>query len=666
MNAHLRRRYFYNGLIPGPSDFMDFQNDNYEALKRILGRMVTDVSRILKPSTFTLPGDYVVNVGSNAGVSGSGVKVDWDSTISFDAKQSTHGSIIGSTAPAAGQKSYIVIAVKETTTNADVRTDKFGATVYYDKQSTTQLRVYAFSTSIALADEWVVNDALGTYVADTVITADEAVPIAILERRDGTSDFASSDVHEIERFISVSGSMSSEFDDLRLDLGHTLLGTILNTTGTVAHSSIPVIGAPGRVVIPGGESWAMSAKQIGPPTYRWRRLRRLKGTIPVTSIDFPAESTDYTVRAKLNAITGKIEIYYGLTGTGPALPASNPFIAGTQDMANANFWRTCVDIPLLRVVTGLNGSSPGVVPYPNHGMVETSMLVSLIAGFTTGTINPTFNNVTIDGTLTANGPSTFNDVFEAFVSATINDLTCTGTVVLPAEVEIDTLRVDRITPQSGDLIEFRNSAGIDLAIIDPYHVKARILEVYNPGRTAALSLELVEEFNTGFVDKALTLTGTGTRALGTGTLLGDYLRPFTGTNVIEARSLGSNNPAMLHNLHMVAAAGVAKYNGADWILESPGAGFNVNVSGVNSLSDSRFEMYLTLPCVEHYGMAVSNYTSDLFLTAVSCHTKVEASGLDTKVVVQLMQSTAGAGAALASPSINDTVSVIVVGVVSVP
>lgn len=383
--VHMGRVRFYEGLRPNESRFADLQNNAYDAIKRVQQRFLgggASFFALLAPLAYSIAAGFVVNVTNNAGIAPSGLSVDWETTQVFTATSATHGSYIGTTAPAAAQKRYIVLAVAHTVneTTPEV-SEKTGLTYNYDLQSKVQLRVYALSADVALADDWKVNATLAT-LFDTIVAAD-CIPLAICERRDGTTTFDAGDIHAIEHVLAPAGTPLKELQALREFMGRGFLGFVLNDAGTVAGAGEAVPGTPGRINVTGGESVLLGLSTLG-TSGKYRPFTIRKATVPVTSISFGALNTEYTVRMKLDPVTGAASVYAG-TGEWPNDSYPGPFTTGTSGGSNQGFSRTALDIPLFKVVTGAsNGDLPTVTAISNLAGGQRSTL-DVVLGAEVGT-----------------------------------------------------------------------------------------------------------------------------------------------------------------------------------------------------------------------------------------------------------------------------------------
>ena len=360
-SSHHKRFQGYHGLRINPAEWADVQQGSYDAATRMQRRFVSPLARVGQVAGHSLLGDFVVSVSPNFGLDPNGLGVDWESALSFDAKTATHGIAVGDTTPNPAEKSYVILAVANLDVPDDPRTDSFGAEVFYELKSTTQARVYQLVVGFPLADVWYLNPVLEASLL--AVVADDATPFMILERRDGTSDFAAGDVHPVENVMYEAGDPQEERDEVREVLGFSLFPTVLNETGTAAAVGVAVPAAPGQVSVTGGERVLISVRELG-PSGGFRRLRARVVTIPATVLDLDAASTSYVARMKLDLETGEPDVYFG-EGSFALDSYPGHFGFSGQGDAAVGYRRTLVDMPLFTVTTGALGDAPVVLPIEN-------------------------------------------------------------------------------------------------------------------------------------------------------------------------------------------------------------------------------------------------------------------------------------------------------------
>jgi len=367
-SSHLRRVRFYRGLVPGPEEFADLQDGAYEAVRRVQARLVSSVGRPAHRPVVTVGAFFAVTVASNSGVTSDGLGVDWESALSFDARNATHGTSAGSTAPASLMKRLIIIAAGHVTREVDERTDSDGLTTRYVVGSGTEARVYALASDVDTLDTWHSVSALADLLQ--VVYDDGGVPLAVLERRSGTSTFSAGDVHPFDRVLYTSGLPEDELEDVREIVGRSQLATLIGDSASVVAVAVAVPTQPGGVQLVGGEQVAISTRRLGADG-EFRRVKVVRVTIPATSLSLADPNTSYVVRMRLQEETGQPEVYIG-EGTYPSDPYPGHFATGTPGGTGQGFRRTCIDMPLLAVQSGALSTTPTVEAIDNSPNAEFS------------------------------------------------------------------------------------------------------------------------------------------------------------------------------------------------------------------------------------------------------------------------------------------------------
>jgi hypothetical protein len=129
---------------------------------------------------------------------------------------------------------------------------------------------------------------------------------------------------------------------------------LLNSSGSVAVQVNSQPGAPGQLVVTGGEKMLVGFKD----PKDGNRIHVIEVTVPAATINFPAQNTKYIVRLKTDS-DGTPSIYYGTSTVGYPLDAPvNQDATGTQDASGSGFPATLVDAPLIQVNTQSNGQMP--------------------------------------------------------------------------------------------------------------------------------------------------------------------------------------------------------------------------------------------------------------------------------------------------------------------
>lgn len=348
-SSHMKKYDFYNRLIPTPEQFQDLQNGAYDAFKRLQARFITSSARLVKAPAASIGAGFSVGILENAGIDRNGLAVDWETTLVFDATQSTHGSYIGPTAPASGSR-FIILAVAHKEVEADFRTSLDGNTYPYEYQSTTEARVYALSSDTAVP-VWTTNAGLSA-LWDAVV-ADDAIPVMICERRNGTTNFAASDLHPAYNTVSSSEDIASALEELDIIFSRNLMAFIDNDTGLAAIVASAVPGGYGRVVVTGGEEIVFFVPALSAEKYRSARPVRV--TLPAATFNLTQTQVS-VIRAKIDTTTLAVTVY--LAGTEPSTIADHlyenaeyypgPFSVG--DVTHGGHARTTIDIPVAVVM----------------------------------------------------------------------------------------------------------------------------------------------------------------------------------------------------------------------------------------------------------------------------------------------------------------------------
>ena len=391
-NVHMKLIQYFKGLIPGKQEFLDLQENARDAISRIQQRFVSDDGRPRTVPVVTIPGlvapdNFQLRVANNAAIAIDGLSTDWESEIEFDCKTATHGVFVGDTTPAATQKKYIVCAVKHLYVEADPRVDKDLNPVFYEDQSTTELRVYATSADFALADDFEANATLEALI-DYIVNTDFAVPLVISQRRDGTAEFIVSDITSYQKVVYPSGSPAGDNDSIREILGWTTFASILTDNGYILPSGVNAVpGQPGSVTYAGGEELLFTIPELG-DSGQFRGVRQVKGVMPAITVDLLADSTLHVIRVRWDEATQAPEVYVGYGFYPDHYGSSNrkPFTTGTPGGTEQGFHRTCVDMPLNTIQANALGaapslpSTPGVYPIAVNNQMNESNQQYLYSG----------------------------------------------------------------------------------------------------------------------------------------------------------------------------------------------------------------------------------------------------------------------------------------------
>lgn len=383
-NSHLKLYQFYHGLIPGKQEFLDLQEPTRDALRRVNQRFFSDTAKTSRVPVITIPGaaapnNFILRVADNAGIQEDGYTVDWEADQDYDCKDSTHGTVVGPTIPGATLKRYIVIAAKHEYVEADPRFDKLGNPVFYQDTSTTTLRVYQ-TVDFAMGDDYTTNATLAALLV-SIRSTDFAVPLAIAERKDGTTEFVASDVHIISLPILPAATISTT-PLLNQVVGSGLQAYVVSATsnfGFIAGTPNIVVGQPGTVSIAGGETVVLSVPKLG-GLGEFRGIDKVEFTLPASTATLLAANTQHIIRARWDEGTLGLVVYVGY-GSITVSFADNTrnqditanwhsFKSWSSGNSNLGIPKTCIDFPIFEVWTGALGTLPTVKPIANHGLSE--------------------------------------------------------------------------------------------------------------------------------------------------------------------------------------------------------------------------------------------------------------------------------------------------------
>lgn len=398
-SSHMKKVGFYPGQKPGRTEFNDLQQGAYDAFRRVQGRFLSHSARPMTPVSYSLgSGAFTASLLDNAGIDNTGLAVDWESTTLVDCSASDSGSYVGSTAPSASNKRYIVIAAAHTEEETNLKTGK-GGVFAYDIDSTTVFKVYATTSSYATADDWFDNAGLKATFAEAVAAGH--VPVLILERWDGTTEFAATHAHQCDGIYEVGPETDRDvlFDFLSRAMSSFVSGSI----SLVANA---VSGQPGSVTVTGsGADAYFGVDALGDGTFR--RARPIKVALPDDTVVFDGYA-QHILRAKINHETEEVSYYFGTMSTSPSAagPAIYPgnglgvqgFYQGSQSDTNLGFLPTLDDLPIAIVTC----STPGVAPSVTAVYPDTPF-AALDAMLTSTSYRPslTMRNLRVDDTVYA-------------------------------------------------------------------------------------------------------------------------------------------------------------------------------------------------------------------------------------------------------------------------
>lgn len=376
-NSHLETFNFYDTLIPTSTDFNKLQGSVYDAMTRIQGEFISEGPRPDKIPILSTSG-FTVTVPAGSGISLDGVSTNWEEAISFTANTATAGNLQGTISPGVSSKRYSLLVVKPEIGKSDLRTTNAGSE-YYENTSITKLYVYQTATDVALSDDYSINAEVVALVS-SIESDDNGVVLAICEIKNGAISLQTQDTHPTQYVMFPAGGPVAETDQVRSFLGHSNLATVLSSGGTVALTSFAVSGAPGSVIITGGESVMLTVPDLG-ANKEFRSVRSIEAILPAATFNPSLNNENYVIRAKWNDSSESIEVYMG-TGDYPNDPNSLPFASGSSGGTNLGYRRTLVDLPLATVTTGSDGILPVVAAIPNHALSELDYILPIVETIT--------------------------------------------------------------------------------------------------------------------------------------------------------------------------------------------------------------------------------------------------------------------------------------------
>lgn len=409
-SSHMKKYGFYKGQKPGRTEFNELQQGAYDAFQRVQTRFISELARPLKPLSYSLgTGAFTVQLLNNAGIDNTGISIDWESTTSaIDCTASDTGSYQGTTAPSAGNKRYILIAGRHVEVEDEFETGT-GGSFATELDSTTTFRIYATTSSYATSDTWYDNAGLKATFDEAVAAGD--VPLLVLERWDGTTEFASTHAFRVDGIFEdgpvADRDLAREFES------ESWVGFV---EGAPILTPNAIGGQPGSVTVAGSGAYlyfAVPALGDG----HFRRARIVKVAVPDETITLTATTTEYILRAKYNAETDEVELYFGTmaAGTFPNGPGGfqGPF-QGVQDAANLGFPPTPNDIPLALVTTGSAGAAPTVETsiQPTNPLFLVGLLYGATAAYNGQRPNVTANDIDVEGDATITGTLDVNGTLD--------------------------------------------------------------------------------------------------------------------------------------------------------------------------------------------------------------------------------------------------------------
>ena len=373
-NSHLDTFTFYSGIIPDTENFSDLQDAAYSAISRIQSEFISGDPRTTKIPVLTLSG-FTVTIPASSAVSATGISTYWDEAVSILATTATKGSLQGSIAPIASRKRYAVITVFNEDNLTDLQTNDIGGSSYYNVGSASNLYVYQTASDVILSDDYTLNTEL-LALLETIRSDDDGVVLAICEIINGATGLLTQDVHPAQMVMFPAGGPNSEVDEVREFFGHSTLATVLSDSGTVSAVAFVVSGTPGNIAVAGGETIMLTVPALGANS-EFREVRTIKAILPAATFTFALNNESYIIRAKWNDDLKGLEVYLG-TGDYPNDPNSLPFAVGTSGGTNLGYRRTLMDLPILSIATGSDGTLPVISHIANNALAELNYILPIV------------------------------------------------------------------------------------------------------------------------------------------------------------------------------------------------------------------------------------------------------------------------------------------------
>lgn len=352
-SSDLDKQTYGKGYQFATSDLNEIQENSRGAIRR--GRQLhTGYGVISVPPTITAqsPASLFIDVGPAEYLDPLGRGFRSDASFSQDLSSATAGSILGSTSPStSGTLRYIVLAGRYQEINSEPATDEDGLPYNFRQEGAPEYLIYQ-TADISAPD--VIENSVTLAALFSTIVSENSIPIAV-----GVRDFGSvtiSTVWVVVRrvFEEGSGDPVKDKTQVRNIIAYSELPIIANSSGTVQGNPIAVPGSGGQIQIPGGESiqigWIDHADSD--------ELKRLEITLPAITLDVTAASSKHMIRMFVDRDRNAV-VYTGL-GEYLVDPDFGLLSTGTSGGSNQGSRPTLVDIPLLQITTGVNGSVPTV------------------------------------------------------------------------------------------------------------------------------------------------------------------------------------------------------------------------------------------------------------------------------------------------------------------
>lgn len=360
-DPHFNKQHYYYGLTI-TNEFNDLQSNIDVAIKR-QQRFLTGYSTIQSPSvTADSPPSQYVKVGAGSVVLYDGTWCSWSDTLTVDSATATKGSLQGSTTVTVNLNvRWVILGIGFKLEESDTRTTDDSQVVNFRQDAGYQCFTY-MTAEQASGTDWRSSAVVASLLSSMRIN-DNVEPIAIAEIAYGSSVVQTTKVWKLQRNLWESGTPFDENRFIRSAMAYTMGRPIIeNSSGTVSIVTNTQPGAPGQIVIAGGEKILIGFKdpQDG------NKIRMVEKTVPSATINFPAQNTKYIVRLKTDS-DGNSIIYYG-TGDYPLNSPLNQDGQGTQDGTSQGFPATLLDMPLAEVTTGNNGTLPTTMIIPNTSL----------------------------------------------------------------------------------------------------------------------------------------------------------------------------------------------------------------------------------------------------------------------------------------------------------
>jgi len=395
MPGHYDHKKFYDGYKPGQSDFDTLHNNIRSAFARIQRTIVGSGALQKLTVEAQTPASLFVGIAPCDLIAPDGFSFGWESTQLVNCSQSTHGSVLGSTAPLTnGAKRYIVLAGAYKTAESDQRIDAHGNSIFFNQDSSFEIRVYQ-TNDVAIADDKFDSVTLDTLL-NSIRTAN-AIPMVVIERDFGQTAIQQSDIYVLVQYVGVDeGNLESEARAVRRHHAYGGIPAVQNDTGTVAANATSVPGAGGRLSVTGGE--IVSMNWLDPVL---DEIKTITVTVPAKIIDFANPNTKYMVRMKVG--NDRIPVIYSGTGEFGLDPDISPTGTGNEGGSELGFRATMMDIPLFQVETGLTGTIPTVTAIVNNAAARlaavenTQNQTSASAGVVADDLNDYIDNPTKQG-----------------------------------------------------------------------------------------------------------------------------------------------------------------------------------------------------------------------------------------------------------------------------